>query len=146
MSRQSVKQSLQTVLQSVPGIKTVYTYLPRNQQGMIFPSIVITLEKTNEKVVTMGNPGRRHIDFTVKLYIQSVDPNPVESTSQANFDILLDSIDTTLRSNKDLNGTVLKSAWEYIDTDVFTPQLAGQGAAILMRAIKTFDVTIEITG
>jgi hypothetical protein len=143
-SRKQIKQALKTVLQGVPGVKSVYTNLPRNQQGMDFPSIVIQIEKSHEKAVSMGNPGRRQTHYTVTLYIQTIDPDPNEQASQERFDDLLDAIDDVLRANKDLNGTVLQSAWSYIDTDVLTPQLAGQGMAILMRAIKTFEVTTEI--
>lgn len=145
MSRTVVKQALKTVLSGVSGVKAVYTSLPRNQQGQ-FPSIVITLEKTHERAVTMGNPGKRHITYTASLYIQTIDPDPNEQASQQRFDDLLDAIDDALRSNKDLGGAVLASAWEYIDTDVLEPQLAGQGMNIILRAIKTFDVKIEIMG
>lgn len=144
MSRTSIRQSLQSVLATVPGIKTVYTNIPRNQQGMVFPSVVIQFEKSHEKVVTMGNPGRRRITYSVSLYIQTIDSNPDEMVSQQSFEDLLDAIDTTLRSNKDLNGTVLASAWTYIDTTVFEPQLAGQGYALILRALKTFDIEVEI--
>lgn len=144
MSRTSIKQSLQTVLQGVSGVKSVYTHLPRNQQGMNFPSIVIMVEKTKEKAVTMGNPGRRRIVYTATLYIQTIDQNPDADASQQAFDDLLDAIDTALRANKDLNGTVLASAWEFIDTELFAPQFPGQGTGLLLRAIKDFDVWVEI--
>ncbi|WP_407310520.1 hypothetical protein [Desulfosporosinus sp. SB140] len=146
MSTKSVKLSIQAILQGVAGVKSVYTYLPRVQQGSLFPSIVITLEKVHEKVASMGNPGRRQIHYVASLYIQTIDPDPNGQALQDRFDDMLDAIDVTLRANKDLGGTVLKSAYESIDTDSFLPQEVAGSASMLMRAIKTFDVTVEITG
>jgi hypothetical protein len=151
MSRTAVKQALKTVLQSVTGIKTVYTNLPRQQPPNAFPSVVITMEKAHEEAVTKGDPGRRWIHYTVTLYIQSIDANPDEIASQQAFEDLLDAIDTALRANKQLtgytgDGQMLMSAWKYIDTDIFQPQIAGNGQAVTMRAIKTFDVVVEIIG
>lgn len=144
MKRLSVKNELKKVLQTVPGIKSVFTNLPREQNQ--FPAIVIALEKVHEKTVTLGNPGRRHINFNVTLYIQSIDPDPNELNAQDRFDNLLDDIDTAIRANKDLNGTVLKSAYETIDTQTFEPQIAGKGGGLVLRGIKTFDVLVEIIG
>lgn len=144
MSRTTVKQAIKSVLQNVSGIKTVFTNLPKNQQGIQFPSIVIKLEKTDEETITLGNPARRHINYECTLYIQTIDATPDEQVSQQTFDDLLDNIDAVIRQYKDLNGNALRSGLN-ITTDVFDPQLAGQGQAILMRAIKTFNILVEIT-
>lgn len=144
MSRTTIKQSIKTILSGVSGINSVYTNLPRQQAQ--FPSVVITMEKAHEEAVTKGDPGRRWIHYTITLYIQSIDANPDEIASQQAFEDLLDAMDVALRANKTLGGTVLMSAWKYIDTDIFQPQIAGNGQAITMRAIKTFDVVTEIVG
>lgn len=113
---------------------------------MQFPSIVVTIGNQAEKVYAMGNPGRRHIRYEVTLFIQTIDPNPNEQASQDSFDDFVDAIDTQLRSDKTLGGTVLYSAQDKIDTEVFGPEVAGQGVSILLRAMKTFDVVLEIIG
>lgn len=143
-TRKAIKLSLKTLLSGVTGVKSVFTYYPREQRD--FPAIVIALEKTTEKVHTMGNPSRRRIGYNVTLYIQAIDPNPSESVSSDSFDDLLDAIDTALRSDKTLGGTVLESAQDYIDTDVMTATTAGQGAAMTYRAIKDFSIVTEIFG
>lgn len=143
-TRTGIKNAVKLVLETVPGIKAVHTNLPRQQKD--FPAVVLALEKVHEKSVTMGNPSRRQINYSVTLYIQSIDANPDEQTAQQQFDELLDEIDVALRANKDLNGEVLKSAQDHIDTDSFEPQIAGQGLSLILRAVKTFTVTVEIVG
>ncbi|UJF36632.1 hypothetical protein [Paenibacillus hexagrammi] len=143
-SRKDIKNAVKAVIGTVPGIKAVYTNMPRQQQ--VFPAVVIAFDKVHEKAATLGNPSRRHITYTVTLYIQSIDANPNEQAAQEEFDDMLDLIDEALRSNKDLDGAALKSAYEYIDTDAFEPQIAGQGQALILRAVKTFTVLVEIMG
>lgn len=143
-SRKAVKGEIKKLLVTVPGVKSVYTNLPRLQNQ--FPAIVVTIEKQHEKTVTLGFPRRRHIKFNVSLYIQSIDQDPDEVASQERFDDLLDAIDSVLRANPDLNGTVLASAQDTIDTETFEPTIAGSGTGLVLRGLKTFDVTLEIMG
>ncbi|MCZ8512405.1 hypothetical protein O9H85_08155 [Paenibacillus filicis] len=141
MSRTSIKQSIKNLLVNVPGVTSVYTNQPKLIQDSDCPVITISLDKTHEKGV---NGHRRHQFYTVYLYIQSIDYNPDEMVSEKAFDDLLDAIDNALRSDYTLGGTVLQSAWDYIDTEFFPPVATSNSTGICMRAIKTFEIKTEI--
>lgn len=144
MSRRSVKNSLSELLTATPGVLAVYPYMPRSQMGLKFPSIIVTINGSDDEPRAVGSPGRRLIKYHVSLYIQHLDHDPDEQSAQLRFDDMLDSVDAQLRSDKTLGGTVLYSAHDSIVTEVFDPQIAGQGISVIYRAMKNFDVCVEI--
>lgn len=141
--REEIKAAIEAQLTGTAGLKAVYTHRPKIQNA--FPSVVIHLPKADETRVSATAPiGKKRIDFTAQLEIFTVDMTP-DGSGQADFDVLLDAIDDKLRSDVTLGGAVLASGIQYIKTVVAPPQLVnGQNIALL--AVKTFDVSVYVTG
>lgn len=146
MIRQNVKSALQTVLQGVSGVKSVFTTKQKQIQNQQMPAITIYLPQVQEKQLTSPAPlGRRQVDITVLLEILMVDPTSAPETGDATFDNLLDSIDVALRASYNLGGLVLASAIKNLETKTVVPQeVAGQN--IFRVAYKKFDVSLQVVG
>lgn len=143
MIRTQVKNAIKNLVASAAGVKAAYTYRPKNIST--FPVVVVHLRESNETRVSSPAPlAKKHIEFTALLEIIMYDFTP-DGSGQLAFDDLLDAIDTQLRSDPTLGGTVLASTIKYIKTNV-APPIQTNGESILLQAVKQFDVTVQVTG
>ena len=138
--RTTIKTALVNTLKATPGVSMVFPSKPREERAQQFPALYIAIEKTNDTRVF----AKRHITFTVTVYVNVIDPDPNEMAAQQRFDDLLDAIDAQLRSDPTLGGAVLHAAEKYIDTVVAEPFLAGNGLSVTLNAAKSFEVYAEI--
>lgn len=141
--REDLKNAVKNAISGVSGIQMIYTYRPKIQN--VFPAIVISLPRADETRISTAAPiGKKKITYTAQLEIFTIDQTP-DGSGQIDYDRILDDIDYALRQQPQLNGMVLASAIEYIKTVVAPPQLVnGQNIALL--AVKTFDITVMVTG
>jgi hypothetical protein len=145
MIRTNVKNAIQQTLQSTPGVVSVQTFRPKNTLPQQMPEVVIALASSKEERFTASAPiGKKLIKFTARLEIFNVDLSP-NGSGQLDFDDLLDNIDIQLRKDPTLGGAVLSATIEHITTTVSPPMLAN-GQTVALAAMKTFDVTVQVTG
>lgn len=143
MTRQDVKNAISNYLQNTPNVKYIGTFRPKQQSQ--FPSIVISLPKSKETRRSGQAPyGKKFVRFTAQLEVFTTDVSP-DGSGQLTFDDLCDSIDSMLRQDPTLGGAVLSCAVEELNTTLAPPTLI-QGQTIGLLAIKTFDVTVQVTG
>lgn len=143
MIRQQVKEAIKTLVAQAPGVKAVYTYRPKYINT--FPAVVVSLKQSNE--TRAGSPApiaKKIIEFTAQLEISMLDLSP-DGSGQLVFDDVLDAIDEQLRTDPTLGGTVLASTIKYIKTTT-APPVKTNGEAVLLAAIKQFDVSVQVTG
>jgi hypothetical protein len=144
-TRNTIKTAIQGIVQQATGVKSVFTYRPKLMQQTNMPAVVVNLAKSSETRLTMSAPnGRKQIKFTAQLEIASYDLSG-DGSGQLAFDDLLDAIDTQLRKDPTLAGTAIGATIEYINTVTAPPQVVG-GTNVMMMAIKTFDVCVQVTG
>jgi hypothetical protein len=141
--RNDIKELVKTAISGVSGIAAVYTHRPKIQNQ--FPAVVIHLPKADETRVSASAPiGKKKVVYTAQLEVFTIDQTP-DGSGQVAFEDILDEIDIALRADPQFGGAVLAAGVEYIKTVVAPPQLVnGQNIAIL--AVKTFDITVMVTG
>lgn len=143
MLRQQIKNAIKTLVSGASGVQAVYTYRPKIMST--FPAVVISLKQSNETRGTSPAPiSKKFIEFTALLEISTLDKTP-DGSGQLAFDDLLDAIDAQLRSDPTLGGNALGSTIKYIKTTV-APPIKANGEAILLAAVKQFDVLVQVTG
>lgn len=143
MIRNDIKNAIKNLVSQAAGVKAVYTYRPKLINT--FPAVVVSLKQSNEE--RAGSPAplaKKHIEFVAQLEISMIDTSP-DGSGQLAFDDVLDAIDEKLRSDPTLGGTVLGSTIKYIRTNV-APPIKTNGEAVLLAAVKQFDVTVQVTG
>ena len=146
MTRQQVKNALQTALQGIPNVKAVFTARQRLTPNSLTPVITIYLPDVKEFQLTGPAPnGKRRIEITGLLEVIMIDANPKPETGEGIFDGILDAIDAKLRQNFNLAGTVDGSAVKNLETHIAAPQLV-EGQNIFRVGLKKFDITVTITG
>lgn len=140
--RRQIKDAIKTLVQTATGVAEVYTYNPKLKIN--FPVVVVNLRQAEEdRASSPAKQGKKRVEFVAQLEIQSIDTTP-DSSGQLAFDDVLDAIDVALRSDYTLGGVALASAIKYIKT-VVAPPVKVNGETVVLGAIKTFDVTVQIT-
>ncbi len=146
MTRQQVKNALQTALQGVPNVKAIFTARQRLTPNSQTPVITIYLPDVKEAQLTGPAPnGKRRIELTGLLEVIMIDVNPQTEVGEAIFDGILDAIDTKLRQAFNLAGVVDGSAIKNLETHIAAPQMV-EGQNIFRVGLKKFDITVTISG
>lgn len=146
MIRQDIKNAIQASLQSVTGVKKIFTARQKLTQNQNTPCITIYLPDVKENQQTSGIPqGKRKIELTGLLEVIMIDTNSVPEIGEAAFDNILDEIDAAMRTNFTLQGYVNGAAIKNLETHVAAPQLV-EGQNILRIGLKKFDILLQITG
>jgi hypothetical protein len=141
--RRSVKEAIKTTILRTNGITSVMTFRPKVKQTN-FPLVVVSLSKSRETSASAPRPlGKRNTKYLATVQILHYDYSG-DGSGQLDFDDMLDAIDAQLRDDPQLGGVALASAVEYIETIVAPPQLDQQ--ALVLAAVKQFDVTVQETG
>lgn len=141
----TIVSAVQTVLNTVSGIGTVYTYEPLLIAPDVYPYAVIHVQQTHEYRHGLGGAvGKKYVDYTVSARIHTVSHAPEDSVQgQAAFHTLLDAIRAAYRSNQSLGGATLRFG-EDIQIAFDFPR--SDGASVQYDALVTSVATEEING